>query len=54
MVKELELLDKTGSIGIFDDENTTIETGKTYIVLASDNRIVTAIPADEIRVTIQH
>jgi DNA polymerase-3 subunit alpha len=43
----VELLDKTGSIGIFDEANTTIEAGKTYIVLASDNRIVTAIPADE-------
>ena len=43
----VELLDKTGSTGIFDEANTTIEAGKTYIVLASDNRIVTAIPADE-------
>ena len=45
----VEILDKTGSVGIFDEENTTIEAGKTYILLASDNRIVTAIPADEIR-----
>jgi DNA polymerase-3 subunit alpha len=45
----VELLDKTGSIGIFDEENTTIEAGRTYLVLASDNRIVTAIPADEIK-----
>ena len=45
----VEILDKTGSVGIFDEEQSTIETGKTYIVLASDNRIVTAIPADEIR-----
>jgi DNA polymerase-3 subunit alpha len=45
----VEILDKTGSIGIFDDEQTAIETGKTYIVLASDNRIVSAIPADEIQ-----
>jgi len=45
----VELLDKTGSTGIFDDENTTIEAGRTYIVLASDNRIVTAIPADEVK-----
>jgi DNA polymerase-3 subunit alpha len=45
----VELLDRTGSTGIFDDENTTIEAGRTYIVLASDNRIVTAIPADEIK-----
>jgi DNA polymerase-3 subunit alpha len=45
----IEILDKTGSVGIFDEENTTIEAGKTYILLASDNRIVTAIPADEIK-----
>jgi DNA polymerase III subunit alpha len=45
----VELLDRTGSTGIFDDENTTIEAGRTYIVLASDNRIVTAVPADEVR-----
>jgi DNA polymerase-3 subunit alpha len=45
----VEILDKTGSVGIFDEEQTTIEAGRTYILLASDNRIVTAIPADEIR-----
>ena len=45
----VEVLDKTGSIGIFDEEQTTIETGKTYLLLATDNRIVSAIPADEIR-----
>ena len=45
----VELLDKTGSVGIFDEEQTAIESGKTYIILASDNRIVSAIPSDEIR-----
>jgi DNA polymerase-3 subunit alpha len=45
----IELLDKTGSVGIFDEENTTIEAGRTYIVLANDNRIVNAVPADEIK-----
>ena len=45
----VEILDKTGSIGIFDEEQTTIETGKTYLLLASDNRIVSAIPVDEIK-----
>jgi len=44
----VEILDKTGSVGIFDEEQTTIEAGRTYILLASDNRIVTAIPADEL------
>jgi len=45
----VELLDKTGSVGIFDEESTTIETGRTYLVLANDNRIVSAIPVDEIK-----
>ena len=45
----VELLDKTGSVGIFDDENTTIEAGRTYIALVNDNRIVSAVPADEIK-----
>ena len=45
----VEILDKTGSVGIFDEEQTSIETGKTYILLASDNRIVSAIQADEAR-----
>jgi len=44
----VELLDKTGSIGIFDEEQTTIESGKTYLILASDNRIVKAIPSENI------
>ena len=45
----VEILDKTGSVGIFDEEQTTIESGKTYILLASDNRIVNAIPVDDIK-----
>ena len=44
----VELLDKTGSVGIFDDEQTTIEPGKTYLLLASDNRILSAVPAEDI------
>ena len=45
----IEILDKTGSVGIFDEEQTAIETGKTYLVLATDNRVVSAIPVDEIK-----
>jgi DNA polymerase-3 subunit alpha len=45
----IEILDKTGSVGIFDEEQTTIENGKTYLLLASDNRIVSAIPVEEIK-----
>ena len=44
----VELLDKTGSVGIFDDEQTAIEPGRTYIILASDNRVLSAIPIDEV------
>ena len=44
----VEILDKTGSVGIFDEEQSTIETGKTYLVLASDNRITEAIQIDEV------
>jgi DNA polymerase-3 subunit alpha len=45
----VEVLDKTGSVGIFDDENTTIEAGTSYILLANDNRIISAIPVDQIK-----
>ena len=45
----VEILDKTGSVGVFDEESTTVETGRTYLVLANDNRIVSAIPVDEIK-----
>jgi DNA polymerase-3 subunit alpha len=45
----VEVLDKTGSVGIFDEEQTSIEPGRTYLLLASDNRIVSAIPVDEIK-----
>jgi DNA polymerase-3 subunit alpha len=45
----VEILDKTGSVGIFDEESTTIETGRTYLILANDNRIVSAVPIDEVK-----
>jgi len=45
----VEVLDKTGSVGIFDEEQTTIEAGRTYILLANDNRILSACPVDEIK-----
>jgi DNA polymerase-3 subunit alpha len=45
----VEILDKTGSVGIFDEEQTTIEAGRTYLLLASDNRIVSAVPVDELK-----
>ena len=45
----VEILDKTGSVGIFDEEQTTIEAGASYIVLANDNRILSAVPVDSIK-----
>jgi DNA polymerase-3 subunit alpha len=43
----VEILDKTGLVGIFDDEESSIEAGRTYIILASDNRVLSAVPVDE-------
>jgi len=45
----VEILDSTGSIGVFDEEETKIEAGRTYIILVGSNRIVEAVPVDEIR-----
>jgi len=45
----VEILDKSGSVGIFDDENTVIEAGRTYLILSSDNRIISAVPIEEIK-----
>jgi DNA polymerase-3 subunit alpha len=45
----VEVLDKTGSVGIFDEEQTTIETGQTYLILVNDNRILSAVPVDQIK-----
>ena len=44
----VEFMDKTGVVGIFDEEDSKIETGKTYIVLAASNRIADAIPVDDV------
>jgi DNA polymerase-3 subunit alpha len=44
----VDILDNTGSIGVFDEEETSIEAGRTYIVLIGSNRIVEAVPIDEI------
>jgi hypothetical protein len=34
-----EIVDETGSAGIFTDENTLIEPGSLYVFLVADNRI---------------
>jgi DNA polymerase-3 subunit alpha len=45
----VEILDNTGSVGIFDDEETKIESGRTYIVLVGSNRILEAIPVESVQ-----
>ena len=45
----VEVMDSTGVIGIFDEEETKIEPGRTYLILAGANRISEAIPIDELK-----
>jgi DNA polymerase-3 subunit alpha len=45
----VEVLDNTGSVGIFDDEETKIESGRTYIILAGSNRILEAVPVESLQ-----
>lgn len=45
----VEFVDKTGTGGAFDKQQTDIESGKVYLALLSDNRIFTAIPAGELK-----
>ena len=44
----VELVDDTGSIGIFHTENTQIETGNMYFFLVGDNRIHRYVTIDEV------
>ena len=44
----VELVDETGSIGLFHNEQTQIETGKMYFILVGDNRIARYIEVSEI------
>jgi len=45
----IEIMDSTGLLGVFDDEETRIEQGKTYLFLVGANRISEAIIIDEIK-----
>jgi DNA polymerase-3 subunit alpha len=45
----VEIMDSTGVVGIFDEEETKIEPGRTYLILAGANRISEAIPIDELK-----
>ena len=44
----VELVDDTGSVGIFHSENTQIETGMMYFFLVGDNRIHKYVTIDEV------
>jgi DNA polymerase-3 subunit alpha len=44
----IEFLDKTGVVGIFDEADSKIEQGKTYIILAGNNRIASYINVEEL------
>ena len=39
----VELVDETGSVGLFHNEQTQIETGQMYFILVGDNRIASYI-----------
>lgn len=45
---KVEFLDKTGMVGLFDEQDTKLETGRTYLILAAGNRIATSVPIDDI------
>lgn len=44
----VELVDDTGSVGIFHTENTQIETGNMYFFLVGDNRIHRYVTIDDV------
>jgi DNA polymerase-3 subunit alpha len=47
----IEIVDKTGSVGIFDRSETLIEPGKIYIFLVADNRIGGYATAEDLKNT---
>jgi len=44
----VELVDETGSIGLFHHEQTQIEAGKMYFILVGDNRIARYVEVNDI------
>jgi len=44
----IEIVDKTGSVGVFHNADTVIEPGKMYIFLISDNRILSYLTPDSL------
>jgi len=45
----VEIMDSTGLLGVFDDEDTKIEQGKTYILLIGSNKIMEYVVVDEVK-----
>jgi DNA polymerase-3 subunit alpha len=45
----IELVDETGSIGLFHDEQTTIETNQMYFILVGDNRIARYVKVSDVK-----
>ena len=44
----VELVDETGSVGLFHNEQTPIETNKMYFILVGDNRIARYVKIEDI------
>lgn len=42
----VEILDKTGAVGIFDKQDTEVEAGKAYMLLVANNRVVGHLSSD--------
>jgi len=45
----VEVVDKTGTAGIFHDEDTEIESGKMYLFLVSNNRIAEYVLPEDLK-----
>ncbi len=45
----IDVLDETGSVGIFAPEQTPIEKGQMYAMLVSNNRVARYAPLDELK-----
>jgi DNA polymerase-3 subunit alpha len=45
----IEIVDETGTAGIFHNENTLIEAGQMYVILVGDNRVSRYIPVSELK-----
>jgi DNA polymerase-3 subunit alpha len=45
----VELVDETGAIGLFHNEQTPIETGQMYFILVGDNRIAKYVKVQDIK-----